>query len=357
MSRGLRLGGRVFAPSAGFTVLTLLLCALLLRLGVWQWHKGIQRQEQWTRFARGADQVIALFARALSAVPLFERVSVTGRLDGARQFLLDNRSYRGRAGYGVLTPLTRADAAVLLSDRGWVPSTGTRARLPDIAFEAAAPVTLSGRIAELPSPGLASGRSAPEARAAWPKVTSYPSLAALFLLPLVVAFFTYYGSPWRPARRVNHGVLITPARPLPPVRLPQRRGAAAAHGTPLRGTWSLVYVGNGACDGACRQALWVMRQTRLALNNDMTRVQRVFLVSAECCAGELLGREQAGLEILDAAGPAGAALLREFPSPGRAHSLFVVDPLGNLMMSYDARRDPHGLLEDLKKLLKLSHIG
>ena len=118
MSRGLRLGGRVFAPSAGFTVLTLLLCALLLRLGVWQWHKGIQRQEQWTRFARGADQVIALGARAVSAVPLFQRVSVTGRLDGARQFLLDNRSYRGRAGYEVLTPLTRADAAVLLIDRG-----------------------------------------------------------------------------------------------------------------------------------------------------------------------------------------------------------------------------------------------
>ena len=182
-------------------------------------------------------------------------------------------------------------------------------------------------------------------------------LAALFLLPLAMAFFTYYGSGWRPARRVNHGLLITPARPLPPLRLPQAGGAAAAHGAPFRGTWSLVYVGNGACDGACRQALYVMRQTRLALNNDMTRLQRVFLASGGCCARELLGREQAGLEILDAAGPAGAALLREFPSPGRAHSLFVVDPLGNLMMSYDARGDPHGLLEDLKKLLKLSHIG
>ena len=182
------------------------------------------------------------------------------------------------------------------------------------------------------------------------------ALAALFLLPLVIAFFTYYGTGWRPAGRVNHGVLITPARSLPQLTLP-RVSLAAAHGTPFRGKWSLVYVGNGACDSACRQALYVMRQTRLALNNDMTRVQRVFLVSAECCARELLGRGQAGLEILDAAGPAGAALLREFPSPGREHSLFVVDPLGNLMMSYDARRDPHGLLEDLKKLLKLSHIG
>src|SRR5881227_3857435 len=179
MSRGLRLGGRVFVPSAGFTVVALLLCALCVRLGAWQWHKGMQREQEWTRFARGADQVIALGARAVSDVPLFQRVSVTGRLENARQFLLDNRTYRGRAGYEVLTPLTRAGAAVLLVDRGWVPFSGSRARLPEIAFEAAAPVTLSGRIAELPSPGLASGRSAPEARAAWPKVTSYPSLAEL----------------------------------------------------------------------------------------------------------------------------------------------------------------------------------
>jgi hypothetical protein len=194
------------------------------------------------------------------------------------------------------------------------------------------------------------------------------ALAALFLLPLMIAFLTYYGSGWRPAGRVNHGVLITPARPLPPLTLPrvsrarvtgspQSSGAAAAYGTPFRAKWSLVYVGNGTCDSACRQALYVMRQTRLALNNDMTRLERVFLASGDCCARELLAREQAGLEVLDAAGPAGTALLREFPSPGREHSLFVVDPLGNLMMSYDVRGDPHGLLEDLKKLLKLSHIG
>jgi surfeit locus 1 family protein len=179
MSRGLRLGSRVFAPSAGFTVATLLLCALFIRLGVWQWHKGIQRQEEWSRFARGAERVIALDERAVGDVPLYQRVSVTGRLDGARQFLLDNRTYRGRAGYEVLTPLRRAEAAVLLIDRGWVPFSGTRARLPDISFEAAAPVTLSGRLAQLPSPGLASGRAAPDARVAWPKVTSYPSTAEL----------------------------------------------------------------------------------------------------------------------------------------------------------------------------------
>jgi hypothetical protein len=100
-----------------------------------------------------------------------------------------------------------------------------------------------------------------------------------------------------------------------------------------------------------------MRQTRLALNNDMTRVERVFLVSGGGCAGEFLAREHPGLLVLDAQGAAGAALLGEFPERERAYTLYIVDPLGNLMMSYDARQDPHGLLEDLKKLLRLSHIG
>jgi len=182
-------------------------------------------------------------------------------------------------------------------------------------------------------------------------------LAALFLLPLLLAFFTYYGSSWRPARHVNHGTLLQPARPLPQAplallgngdqRLPQRL---------FMHRWSLVYIGDGACDADCRQALYVMRQTRLSLNNDMDRVMRVFLATGECCARDFLAREQPGLVVVDATDAAAAAVLREFPL-GRAHTLFVVDPLGNLLMSYDARQNPHGLLEDLKNLLRLSQIG
>jgi len=183
-------------------------------------------------------------------------------------------------------------------------------------------------------------------------------LAALFLVPLVFAFLTYYGTGWRPAGRVNHGVLITPARPLPALSLRQL-GTPNAQPltTPLRGRWSLVYIGDGSCNDACRRSLFVTRQTRLALNNDMTRVARVYLVSGECTACSTLAREDPGLELLDATGVDGAALLRVFPESAREHELFVVDPLGNLLMSYDARGDPRGLLEDLKKLLRLSQIG
>ena len=187
------------------------------------------------------------------------------------------------------------------------------------------------------------------------------ALAALFLLPLIAAFFTYYGTTWRPAGRVNHARLISPPRELPAVELPRVRleepPGTAATAPAFRERWSLVYVGDGGCAHECAQALYVMRQTRLALNNDMTRVARVFLATGGCCAREFLSREHAGLIVLDASGPAAAAVLREFPAAGREHTLYVVDPLGNLMMSYDVRTDPHGLLEDLRKLLRLSHIG
>ncbi|HEX4618431.1 MAG TPA: hypothetical protein VH135_01800 [Steroidobacteraceae bacterium] len=179
------------------------------------------------------------------------------------------------------------------------------------------------------------------------------ALLALFFLPLALAFYMYYGTAWRPAGHVNHGSLITPPRPLPQLALPGVPAAADI----FRGSWSLVYVGDGACDEDCRRALLVMRQTRLGLNNDMTRVERVWLATGECCAAGPGVASEPGLVVLDATSPAAGALLKAFPAAGRAHSLFVVDPLGNLLMSYDARGDPHGLLEDLRKLLRLSHIG
>jgi hypothetical protein len=203
-------------------------------------------------------------------------------------------------------------------------------------------------------------------------------LAALFFVPLVASFWLYYGAAWRPAGHVNYGELIDPPRPLPAVNLPRvtlgvssaSRPAGQEHtgqppprelstpaSTLFRGKWTLVYVGNGSCDASCRQALYVMRQTRLALGTDMTRIARVFLVSGSCCAREYLAREHAGLVVLEATGTQGARLLGEFPSGDSAHSLFVVDPLGNLMMRYDVRRSPGGLLLDLKKLLGLSSIG
>jgi hypothetical protein len=170
-------------------------------------------------------------------------------------------------------------------------------------------------------------------------------LIVLFFLPVATAFCLYYGANWRPLGQTNHGELITPTRALP------------AEATALRGKWSLVYIGNGRCDEACRNALIFGRQTRLSLNQDMKRVARVFLVTGDCCDRAYLSTVQAGLEVVEVADPANSALLAAFPATDRANSLYIVDPLGNLVMRYDVRQSPNGLLSDLQKLLKLSHIG
>ena len=178
-------------------------------------------------------------------------------------------------------------------------------------------------------------------------------LAAMFLLPVIAAFVLYYGNIWRPSGTSNKGELITPPRPLDANGLLNPDGSAARSDA-LRGKWSLIYIGDGGCDEACRTALVFGRQSRLALNNDMTRVQRVLLSTGNCCANDYLEREQPGMVTLDAS--AAQALLAQFPGD-QARSLYIVDPLGNLMMRHDATSIRKDLLSDLKRLLKLSHIG
>lgn len=174
------------------------------------------------------------------------------------------------------------------------------------------------------------------------------ALAALFFMPLAIAFWLYYGTDWRPSGLSSHGVLIDPPRQVP---------WAAEDGGSLRGRWVLVYVGDGICDADCRRSLHVMRQTRLALNAEMTRVQRVLLVTGNCCDRAFLEREHPGLLILDGTARQGRAALAAFPQEERARAIYIVDPLGNLMMREDAGGNPRDLLADLRKLLKLSHIG
>jgi len=180
------------------------------------------------------------------------------------------------------------------------------------------------------------------------------ALAALFFVPIATSFWLYY-SGWSPAAHVNHGELLPP-RVLPAVSLPP-----AAGGPPVANVfakrWALVYVGDGQCDSACHYALFVMRQTRLVLGNDMPRVERVFLATAGCCDERFLARAYPGLIVLDASGSSAKSLIASFPAADRPSMIFVVDPLGNLMMRYDLRGDPKGLLQDLQRLLRLSHIG
>lgn len=182
-------------------------------------------------------------------------------------------------------------------------------------------------------------------------------LAALFFLPLALSFWLYYQGGWRPSGSTNKGELITPARPLPDVPFTLPDGTTSARASVFKGKWTLLYIGAGGCDEDCRKALWTMRQTRQLLAEEMDRVQRVFVARTDCCNMEFLSKEHAGLEVVRADDPTTGDFFAKFPTTDATHSIYVVDPLGNLMMRFDVRENPKGLLSDMKKLLKLSHIG
>ena len=187
-------------------------------------------------------------------------------------------------------------------------------------------------------------------------------LAALFFVPLAIAFWMYYGpTGWRPSGDASKGDLIDPARPLAALAL-TTAGGTQTQPDFLRGKWSLVYVGDGLCDDRCRKALYLTRQSRIALNKDMDRVQRVFLVTGRCCDRGFLAQEHPDLVVARVDDDASAALLEPFPTYGGvpladAGRIFIVDPLGNLLMSYAPTAPDKALLTDMKKLLRLSHIG
>jgi hypothetical protein len=186
-------------------------------------------------------------------------------------------------------------------------------------------------------------------------------LFALFTLPLALAFVLYYGMGWRPGGGTQHGDLLDPARPLPDVSLMRADGHPTGSGF-LRTRWSLVYVGRGSCDPACRQALLDTRQIRLALDRQATRVQRVLLYLGEYGDAAGIRRDHPDLLAARVDSAPGAELLRPFPEldgvpVASAGRIYVVDPLGNLVVSYPPAADRRGLLKDMERLLKLSHIG
>lgn len=190
-------------------------------------------------------------------------------------------------------------------------------------------------------------------------------LAFMFFAPLGLAFYLYYGhGTWHPGGRVNAGDLISPARPLPALTLPLWDSGNTDPNF-LKGKWTLLYVAFGPCADLCRNRLYDTRQVRLALDRDMKRVQRVFIAESGCCDAQFLHQVHPDL-IAIRAGAAAEPLLTLLPGLDRLTGtdgtavpprVYLIDPLGNLMMSYAAGAKPKGMLEDLKRLLRLSSIG
>lgn len=176
-------------------------------------------------------------------------------------------------------------------------------------------------------------------------------IAALSALPVVASYALYWF--WEPSSHSNYGALVT-ARPLPAVQGRLTDGATFDL-TQVRGRWVMLSLDSGACEAACRQKLWVMRQVRRAQGKEMDRVERVWIVDDARPVDTELAREHGGLWI---AGADASALIASLAPDGVARDhIWLVDPLGNVMMRFPTDVEPRGMLKDLKRLLKYSRIG
>ena len=164
-------------------------------------------------------------------------------------------------------------------------------------------------------------------------------LAAFFILPVAASWLA-----WRfelvPGGAGNYGTLLAP------------RPVTSAPVAALRGRWVLVQFDGGACGAWCERKLYIMRQLRRAQGKEMQRVERLWLLT------DAVGPRAELLAAIEGTVVAPAGALADFPAEGSVTDhIYLVDPLGNLMMRFPRDPDPMRMIKDLQRLLKASSFG
>ena len=195
-------------------------------------------------------------------------------------------------------------------------------------------------------PQIAAGAARTSRPAALPARWTLMLLAAITLAPVVASYSIYYL--WPRDRQVNYGELLATAAP--PVDGVRSDGTAFAL-SDLRGKWVLVAASRETCDDACGRRLYATRQARTMQGRDQDRVARILLVTADGAVDSAQRAEHPNLEIVRVA----QGVLDRLPAAGAA--LYLVDPLGNLVLAWPAEPDIKALAKDLERLLRASRIG
>lgn len=178
-------------------------------------------------------------------------------------------------------------------------------------------------------------------------------LLAVCLAPVVASYLAYYVFP--PSGRTNYGTLIEPQRPMQGFAARDERGEPVSFEA-LKGSWVVVLLAPAQCDAACAHRLWIMRQVRTATGKERERVQRLWLITNEGAVSAELDSEYEGTIHWRASEQAIAAVLGVDAQEAREH-LWLVDPMGHLMMRWPREVDPSRMKDDLLRVLRASRVG
>lgn len=122
----------------------------------------------------------------------------------------------------------------------------------------------------------------------------------------------------------------------------------------LHGKWVLLTIDSGNCDEACQRKLYFMRQVRLVQGKEMHRIERLWLINDETKPAANLIKDFDGTYFVSAQDSEMLNLV-EVEDVQTKH-IYLIDPLGNLMMRFPENVDGTKMGHDLKRLLHVSQI-
>lgn len=171
----------------------------------------------------------------------------------------------------------------------------------------------------------------------------------VFVLPVFFAYAGYFGGWFQTYTRSNRGELLAPVPQIAQWQWLFADGRAFETG----GKWWLVYVhGDSACDDACTLQLYTLRQTWIGIGKEQDRVRTGVLGTFN------------GAPLPEQTEPLRAAADSLNKNAVQSPAYYIIDPLGNVVLRYQAPRQQQDAIErskdirkDFQKLLRFSHIG
>lgn len=160
-------------------------------------------------------------------------------------------------------------------------------------------------------------------------------LLASAVIPVLLAWGLFFGG-WRSEHTTNRGKWVQPM-------------VSAKHwltGAPKG--WSLVWLQQGHCDQVCLQGIETLGQVRKALGRERMRVRVAWIGVGKASPPPGVLHGQVDPKTFQ------ATLAHYQVHPGQ---VYIMDPLGYVMLTYPTLPWGKALLHDVKHLLKVSHIG
>ena len=189
-------------------------------------------------------------------------------------------------------------------------------------------------------------------------------LFVMFAAPILLAVFVFNTDPSGKYATKNRGNLITPAVELKNIELEFIENKKPYKLVDQEHQWLMVFVGAGECDDNCKRQLVVMRQTRLAQGGEFTRVNRLYVIQDKQ-SDKFMKEVKAfhpDMDIVTGSKQQLENVVTQFTladkvSVGTSNRIYIVDPIGNLMMYYELDAAASDIAKDLARLLKVSQMG